>query len=156
MPTSIPHFARYAAAFETAYASDDWSHVEPFFTEDAVYEAQLPSPLGGRFNGRNAILAYFRRVLDGFDRRFASREVSLVEGPREQDGSVWIKGRARYTAPGVPALEFELEETAWFTGDGRIRRLEDRYDEDTVRELERYLREHGPALGLGIEEPDAR
>jgi len=152
MPSSIPHFARYAEAFEKSYASDDWSHVEPFFTEDAVYDAMLPSPLGGRFTGRAAILAYFRRVLDGFDRRFASREVSLVEGPREQDGSVWLRGRARYTAPGVPDLEFELEETAWFAKDGRIRRLEDRYDDATVRALEEYLRAHGAALGLGMEE----
>jgi ketosteroid isomerase-like protein len=145
--SSIPHFARYAAAFEQAYASDDWSQVAPFFTEDAVYEAQLPAPLGGRFEGRDAILAYFRFVLDGFDRRFASREVELVEGPREQGDSVWLRGRARYTAPGLPDLAFELEETAWFA-DGRIRHLEDRYDGATVRALEAYLRVHGPRLGV--------
>jgi hypothetical protein len=150
MTSSIPHFARYAAAFEKAYASDDWALVAPFFTEDAVYDAQLPPPLGGRFAGRDAILAYFRRVLDGFDRRFASREVSLVEGPRDESGAVWIRGRARYTAPGVPDLEFELEETAWFE-DGRIRRLEDRYDDATLRALEAYVREHGAALGLGLD-----
>jgi len=153
MSSSIPRFARYAEAFEKSYASNDWSHVEPFFTEDAVYDALLPSPLGGRFAGRDAILAYFRSVLDGFDRRFASRAVSLVEGPREQDGSVWIRGRARYTAPGVPDLEFELEETAWFESDGRIRRLEDRYDEATLQALGEYLRAHGATLGLGMQEP---
>jgi hypothetical protein len=152
MPSSIPAFARYAEAFEKSYASDDWSHVEPCFTEDAVYDAQLPEPLGGRFAGRAAILDYFRRVLDGFDRRFASRTVGLVEGPREEGDSVWVRGRARYTAPGVPDLEFELEETAWFTPDGRIRRLEDRYDEATLRRLEAYLAAHGPALGLGVKE----
>lgn len=148
--SSIPHFARYAAAFEKAYASDDWSLVAPFFTEDAVYEAQLPAPLGGRFAGRDAILGYFRFVLDGFDRRFASREVTLVEGPREEGDSVWIRGRARYTAAGLPDLVFELEETAWFQ-DGRIRRLEDRYDAATVRALEEYLRAHGTKLGVARE-----
>jgi hypothetical protein len=146
--SSIPHFVRYAAAFEKAYATDDWSLVEPFFTEDARYDVPLPPPLGGRFEGRDAILAYFKRVLDGFDRRFASREVSPVDGPREQGRSVWVRGRARYTAPGVPDLEFELEETAWFEGD-RIQRLEDRYDPDTVRAFEEYRRAHGAKLGLG-------
>jgi hypothetical protein len=143
----IAHFARYAAAFEKAYESDDWSGVEPFFREDAVYEVGLAPPMGGVFEGRPAILAYFQRVLDGFDRRFASREIGLVEGPREQDGAVWIRGRVLYTAPGVPDLAFELEETAAFDGE-RIRRLEDRYDPDTLRAIETYLGEHGAKLGI--------
>jgi hypothetical protein len=147
--SSIPHFARYAAAFEKAVASDDWSHVEPFFTEDAVYEARLPAPYGGRFEGRDAILAYFKSVLDGFDRRFATREIGLVEGPQDRDGAVWLRGWARYTAPGLPDFRFELEETAWFA-DGRIRRLEDRYDEEALRAIDEYVREHGAKLGIAL------
>lgn len=149
----IPHFARYAQAFEKAYASDDWSQVEPFFSEDAVYEVELPEPLGGRFTGRAAILDYFRRVLDGFDRRFASRTVSVLAGPREEDGAVWVRGRACYTAPGLPELAFELEETARFSESGRIVRLEDRYDAPTRAALAEYLRVHGPRLGLDVEPP---
>ena len=144
----IPRFAAYAAAFEKAYASDDWSLVEPFFTEDAVYEVGLAPPLGGRFEGRERILAYFKAVLDHFDRRFASREVGLVAGPRESADSVWVRGRGFYRAPGVPDLAFELEETAWFDGD-RIRRLEDRYDVGVRDALEAYRAAHGAKLGLG-------
>jgi len=143
----IPAFAKYAAAFEQAYASDDWSIVAPYFAEDAVYEVGLPDPFGGRFAGRDAILAYFRFVLDGFDRRFATREIALVEGPRADGDAVWIRGSARYTAPGVPPLVFELEESAVFDGD-RIRRLEDRYDDATRAALVAYLREHGAKLGI--------
>jgi SnoaL-like domain len=145
--SSIPQFARYAAAFEQAYKSDDWSLVEPFFTEDAVYEVGLAPPMGGRFEGRDAILAYFKWVLDGFDRRFASREVGLVEGPREEGDRVWLRGSARYTAEGLPDLAFELDLIAWFEGD-RIRRLEDRYDEANARILDAYARDHGAKLGL--------
>lgn len=148
---SIPRFAEYAAAFEKAYASDDWSLIEPFFTEDAVYEAELPAPLGGRFEGRDAILAYFKAVLDGFDRRFASRTVTLVAGPTEQGATVWIRGRADYTSPLAPDLTFELEETAEFEED-RIRRLRDVYDEETREALLDYLAAHGAALGLGTGE----
>jgi ketosteroid isomerase-like protein len=80
----IARFAKYAAAFEEAYKSDDWSVVAPYFAEDAVYEIRdVPAPLGGRFEGRAAVLAYFKAVLDGFDRRFGSREIALVKGPRE-------------------------------------------------------------------------
>lgn len=153
--TAIPAFAAYAAAFEKAYESDDWSVVEPCFAPDAVYEVGLEPPFGGRFEGRDAILAYFRRVLDGFDRRMGSRRVELLEGPREEGDSVWIRGRAAYSeAPGLPALDFELEEIVWLTGEDaeggrRIRRLEDRYDAATREQLDAYVRSHATQLGLG-------
>jgi hypothetical protein len=76
--------------------------------------------------------------------------VTLVEGPTEQDATVWIRGRASYTSPDAPDLAFELEETAAFDGD-RIRRLHDRYDDQTRRALLDYLAAHGAKLGLAIE-----
>jgi hypothetical protein len=145
----IPHFVKYAAAFEEAYASDDWSQVAPFFTDAAVYEARLPVPLGGRFEGPAAILAYFKFVLDNFDRRFASREIGLVSGPREEGDSVSLRGFARYVAPGVPDLYFELDMTVWLDGD-RIHKMEDRYDAATIADLETYLRDHGAKLGIAL------
>jgi hypothetical protein len=143
------HFVRYAAAFEKAVRDDDWSVVEPFFTEDAVYEVPLGPPLGARLEGRDAILAYFKEVLDRFDRRFDSREVELLEGPREQGDSVWIRGRAVYRKRGVPELAFELEETATFEGD-RICRLADHYDGSAEDDLSGYLAQHGEALGIDL------
>ena len=145
----IPHFVKYAAAFEEAYASDDWSLVAPFFTDDAMYEAQLPEPLGGRFEGRAAILGYFQFVLDNFDRRFASREIGLISGPREEGDSVWLRGSVRYTAAGVPDLYFELDIHVAFDGD-RIRAMEDTYDAATIAALQTYLREHGAKLGIAV------
>jgi hypothetical protein len=148
MMSRIPLFAKYAEAFEKAYAANDWPGLEPHFTENAVYEVKdLGPPFGDVAKGRTAILSYFDRVLNGFDRRFASRTVSVLEGPREDADSVWVRGAARYTAPGVPDLEFALEETAWFEGD-RIRRLEDCYDAATVARVEAYVREHGAKLGI--------
>jgi ketosteroid isomerase-like protein len=147
--SQIPRFVRYAAAFEEAYASDDWSPIGPYFADDAVYEIPgVPAPLGGRFAGRAAILAYFKAVLAGFDRKFASRTVSLVGAPREDGDSVTIRGRVVYTADRAPTLEFELEETATFDAKGQIARLEDRYDEATIRAVVEYIRAHGKTLGL--------
>ena len=145
----IPRFGAYAAAFEKAYAADEWSLVEPFFTEDAVYDAGLPELLGGRMEGRAAVLGYFRDVLDRFDRRFASRRVELLEGPRESGDSVWIKGRAIYTAEGAPELAFDLEETAHFEGD-RIRLLVDSYRPEEAERLAAYVEAHGARIGLGL------
>ena len=148
--SSLARFAAYAAAFEKSYASDDWSHVEPFFTEDAVYEVAIGPPLGGLFEGREAVLAAFQDLVDRFDRRFESREVALLEPPRAEGDSVWIRGSATYRAAGVPDLVLELEETASFDGD-RIRRLEDRYQPSMEKALRAYLEEHGPKLGIEVE-----
>src|SRR5262245_17624393 len=115
--SALQRFVAYAGAFEKAYLDDDWSQILPFFTEDAVYDAGLPGLLGGRIEGRDAILAYFGDVLDRFDRRFASRRIEIVEGPREERDAVRVRGRAIYTAEGAPDLAFELEETARFAGD---------------------------------------
>jgi len=143
------NFAAYAAAFEKAYISDEWSVVEPFFTEDAIYEVALDPPMGGRFEGRDAILSYFKVVLDRFDRRFESREIALLEGPKEDGKSVWIRGRATYRAKGVPDFVLDLEETATYEGD-RICRLEDHYEPAMKQTIATYLTEHGEKLGISM------
>ena len=143
----IPRFVAYAAAFEKAYESRDFSVLEPFFTEDAVYEVPLPGVLGGRWEGRAVVLACLESVTDRFDRRFASRVVALVAGPREEKDSVWLRGSAHYTAPGLPDLHFELEETARFRGD-RICHLSDHNDEADTRALTDNLGAHGAKLGI--------
>ncbi len=145
--SKIACFAAYAAAFEKSFASDDWSFVEPFFTEDAVYEVDLEPPMGGVFEGRKGILAYFKQVLDGFDRRFASREIALLEGPKEEGDSVWIRGSATYRAPGVPVFVLELKEVVRFDGD-RICRLEDHYEPAMKQTISEYLKAHGARLGI--------
>jgi len=148
--SKIARFAAYAAAFEESFASDDWSFVEPFFTEAAVYEVDLDPPMGGRFEGRKAILGYFKQVLDGFDRRFASRELALLEGPKEEGDSVWIRGSATYRAPGVPAYVLELKEVVRFEGD-RIYRLEDHYQPAMKQGISDYLKAHAEKLGISVD-----
>jgi ketosteroid isomerase-like protein len=144
----MQRFAEYAAAFEEAIRSDNWSGVAPFFAEDACYTTELPPPLGGRFEGRVAILAYFKHILDAFDRRFATRE-SLPGGGSHEDGNTLsFHGRVRWTAPGRPDLIFAAEEQVTFRGEVIVD-LVDRYDAESVATIAAYLREHGPALGIG-------
>jgi len=148
----MARFAAYAAAFETAFESDDWSPLAEFFSEDAVYEIGLPQLGAERCEGRAAILAWFPDVLDRLDRRFATRELTLIEGPRETGDEVWIRGTATYTADGVPDFVLELEETLRFDGD-RIVLLEDRYTPEMVAASEAYLGEYGPKLGISLPPP---
>jgi hypothetical protein len=143
----IARFAAYAAAFEKSYQSDDWSLLEPYFSQDAVYDVALDPPIGARLEGCDAILAYFADVVNRFDRRFQSRELALLEGPREEGDSVWIRGSATYRAAGVPPFVLELEERATFEGD-RIRLLEDRYQPAMQKSLAEYLEAYGEKLGI--------
>ena len=69
----IARFAEYAAAFEKAYETDDWSVLVPYFTDDASYDSPLPAPFGGRPEGRDAVIAYLHGVVDQLDRRFSTR-----------------------------------------------------------------------------------
>ena len=85
--------------------------------------------------------------MNRFDRRFESRELALLEGPKENGDSVWIRGSATYRAAGVPPFVLELEETVTFDGD-RIRLLEDRYQPAMKQSLAAYLEAHGEKLGI--------
>jgi ketosteroid isomerase-like protein len=145
--SAIQHFMGYAAAFEAAFKSDDWPPLAPHFTEDAVYVVGFLPPFGGRFEGRDAILAYFKSVLDGFDRRFETRRIGLLEGPREDGDSIWLRGDAVYTAAGVPDIGFELELFVTFR-DGRVCDMEDRYDTATIERVQGWVRDHGAKLGI--------
>jgi hypothetical protein len=149
--SNIARFAQYAAAFEESYASDDWAALEPFFAENAVYDTGSALFFGGRCDGRDEILGYFKRVLDGFDRRFERRDLSLLEGPFEEGPTVRIRGSATYRAAGVPELVLILEEHVTFEGD-RIIHLEDRYDDEMQREFEAWLATHGPKLGIALDD----
>jgi hypothetical protein len=140
----IERFQAYAAAFEEAFKNDDWSVVEPYFTEDAVYEIFGGEPFAGRHEGRDAILAYMKQSLDGFDRRFESRALDTLEGPSLKDGAVWMRWRVTYRVADAPPLVVEGEETATFEGD-RIRRLEDQMPADASA-TQRFFEEHGDKL----------
>jgi len=147
--SKIARFAAYANAFEKAFANDDWSLVEPYFTEGAVYEVDLEPPMGGVFEGRAAILAYFEEVVNAFDCKFATRDIALLEGPKVEGDSVWIRGNATYRAEGVPEFVLELEETVHLAGD-RIERMEDHYEPAMKEAISAYLAEHGPKLGIAL------
>lgn len=142
---TIDRFVAYASAFEEAYATDNWAQLEPFFTEDAVYESVAPAPFGGEYKGRTAIFTQFQNSANAFDRRFASRKLEILEGPIEKDGGVWIRCAIIYTLAGAPDCRIEAEERAMFTGD-RISRLEDRIMAAEIEKVGTYVAQHGTKL----------
>jgi hypothetical protein len=135
----VKRFGEYAAAFERVYQSNDWSQLEAFFTQDAVYVVHGGPPFGARAEGREALIAQLRSSVDAFDRRFPSRRLELLEGPTLRDGCVWLRWRASYSGPGIPELVLDGEESAHFDGD-RIRLLEDRFPPEASHISEMWFR----------------
>jgi hypothetical protein len=142
---AVSRFREYAAAFEDVVKSDDFGRLEPFFAEDAVYEIRGGPPFAGRHVGRAAILAYLKASLDGFDRRFPTRRLEMLEGPELREGGVWFRWRASYSGPELPELVLDGIEIATFEGD-RIRRLEDRFALEMSSLTEHWFSHYGSRL----------
>ena len=133
----------YAIAFEGAYFTDDWSKIDPFFTDAAVY--QPLGAFGGPIEGRAALKSAFKMMVNAFDRRFASRAIEVIEGPIARDGAVWFRWEGTYTLPDAPVLQMIGEETLAFAGD-RICRMEDRMSDEETQKVQTYLAVHGAKL----------
>jgi hypothetical protein len=142
----VTAFVNYALRFEQAYASDDWSIVEPCFTEDASYVVTGAPAFAGIHVGREAVLAHFRAAVNGFDRRFGRRGVEATDGPYEKDGVVMMPWVAIYTAPGAPELRMDGTSTVRFRGT-RIQRLEDQIPPESAEKALRWMGEHATKLG---------
>ncbi len=141
----LARFQQYADAFEVVYANDDWSLLEPYFTEGAVYEIHAAPPFAARNEGREAVFAALKASLDGTDRRFDTRKLEVLEGPELRDGAVWFRWRASYERAGTPGVAIEGIETARFEGD-RIALLEDTFGEESQAAVLQFLGAHGDKL----------
>ena len=113
-------YQSYADAFEESYIDDDWSRIEEFFTENAVYEGDPDA------EGRDAVLAKLKGGVDGFDRKMDSRTPDF-QTPTVIGNELTMKWAVVYTKSGAPDLAIRGSETAIFEGD-RIARLRDDFD----------------------------
>jgi hypothetical protein len=141
----LQQFGIYAQAFEETYRDDDWSRLDKYFTPDATYEVAGEKPFGCVIRGREAIFKGIRKSLDGFDRRFAKREVALEGTPSEEGNTCSLAWAVTYERPGAPAFVLRGRSTATYTGE-RISRLVDSYDPAVVAATGEWLRKHGPEL----------
>jgi len=134
-------FVQYAAAFEETVVDDDWRRLEPYLAEDVRYTVTGGPPLGGSWQGRDAVLRHLKESLDQLDRRFDARRVEPVGEPRSGEDWFEMGWRAVYSRTGCPDLVFEGVERATFAGD-RITLLEDRVAPDVEVRIRDYLARH--------------
>jgi len=135
----LDRYQAYADAFEVSYEDDDWSHIEPYFTEDAVYDGEPEDA-----QGREAVLAKLKQSVDAFDRKMDSRaiafETSTVDG-----NSIRTRWSGTYTKSGVPDLVISGVEIAIFEGD-QIARLSGEFDPKAQKAMGEWMAAHGALL----------
>jgi len=135
-------FSNYAQAFEVALVTDDWQPVGQYFTEDATVEVDSKL-FGSHTQGRENILAYFRRSVERFDRRFDSREPLELSAPTLKDGGVYFPWIVTYRRKNLPPLELKGEEWDWYQ-DGLIARHLERLSNE--QEVAAWMAEYGKQL----------
>jgi ketosteroid isomerase-like protein len=131
-------YRAYAAAFEESFDDDDWSRIEPYFTEDAVYEGDPDA------RGREAVLAKLKGGVDAFDRKMDGRTLEL-QTPTVEGSTLTVAWTVRYQKGGAPDLAISGVETAVFDGD-RIATLRDDFDPEAEKSMGEWLAEHGAKL----------
>ena len=143
----LQRFSAYAVDFEKTFEDDDWTRLEGYFAEDAIYTV-TGTPYDCVVRGRDAIFRAIKKSIDGLDRRFDKREI-VAEGSPEVDGNrVTFSGTGHYEKEGVDSLTIELSETVELDEAGRIVRMEDVYpagQDEMLRWLERYSAEFDPS-----------
>jgi hypothetical protein len=131
-------FQAYADAFEESYIDDDWSRIEEFFTENAVYEGDPDA------EGRDAVLAKLKGGVDSFDRKMDSRTPDF-QTPTVNGNELTMKWAVVYTKSGAPDLVIRGSETAIFEGD-RIARLRDDFDPESEKSMGEWMTKNGSLL----------
>ena len=142
--TPLQRFGAYAQDFELTFKDDDWSRLAQYFAPDATYEV-TGDPFTCRLRGHDAIFKGIKKSLDGFDRRFASREIALEGAPVEQGDSVMLSWSVTYGRPGAPPFVLRGRSTATYA-DGVIARLADSYDEGARKDFSSWLAQYGRDL----------
>jgi len=141
----VARFQQYADAFEETFEDDDWSRLEPYFTETTAYAIQADPPFGSRTEGRDEVFASLQQSVNSTDRRFDTRVLDVLEGPELRDGDVWMRWRVRYEREGTPGLMIEGESNVHYEGD-RIAVLSDSFGPDTESTMLGFFGEHGAKL----------
>ncbi len=134
----LDRYHAYASAFEESYEDDDWSRIEPFFTEGAVYEGDPDA------QGRDAVLAKLKGGVDAFDRKMDTRTPDF-QTPTVDGNTLTMKWQVTYTKSGAPDLVISGVETAIFEGD-RIGLLRDEFDPEAQKGMEQWMAKNGAKL----------
>lgn len=139
----IERFENFAADFEAAVQDDDWSRLGKYFATDATY-----LNVGGpdqKCEGREAIVAYFKKDVAAFDRRFDKRTLVALTPPVTKGNHLSRQWRCTYSLAGTPDLVVEGEARYLFEGD-LIKKIEEEPTSSSMRRLDEWMQEYEDKL----------
>ena len=136
----VVRYLAYAEAFEKSYVDDDWTHIEPYFTEDAVYEVAPDDEA----RGRAVVMAKLKYAVDTFDRRMDSRMLDF-QTPTVDGNTISVNWKVTYAKAECPDLVLSGLETAVFDGD-RIELLRDGFDPAAIQAMGDWMAANGAVL----------
>jgi len=137
----IARLLDYIAAHERSRADAGWSRLEHFFTENAVHEVSGGPPLGGRWEGRRALIEHLRDQAERFDRHFDDRLLLPRGGPTRIGAVVAFPWRLDYHLDRgkPPTLRFDGTKVATFASE-QIELLRDELRPGADGVIREYLR----------------
>jgi len=148
MDQAVQVFMDYAAAFEATYVDDDWSRLEAYFSENAVYEVR-GGPMACVIEGRESILKGLKKSVDGLDRRCDERVIEVTDGPHSQPVSGgqevtidWLVSYTRGASPRVGLVGRSVVTIA----NGQIVAMRDEYTDDKLAEVGAWMEQYGADL----------
>ena len=119
-PNPMKSFLTYAAAFEVAYESDDWSVVDDLLADNISWIVEgVDEPIGGVFFRRGPVIDAMRSSCNAFDRRFDIRIPAATETPITIPGGVYFPFSVTYKHPGLPDVSLNGLEWDFFV-DGKL------------------------------------
>jgi SnoaL-like domain len=142
----LQRFMAYASAFEQAFGDDDWTRLRPYFATDALYLVDARD-FGCRLVGPDAIVAGFKKSVDGFDRRFERRDTAVTSAPEVDGDEMRVGWTVTYTKTGVAPLALRGRSMVRYR-DGVIAQLTDSFDADMERELAAWQRDNDLRVDL--------
>lgn len=118
MMTSTFDPTEHLTIFHNAINALDYPTIEDYFAEDAVY---VSGGVGGRIDGREAIMTAFRKYFDAYPDQIAA-DTSVNRVGDNAARSVW-ELKAIDSRTGLPMVRTG-EETLTFNAEGKIVRVD--------------------------------
>ena len=135
----LNRFQSYAEAFELTYEDDNWSRLEEYFTQDAVYQCGPEDAIG-----RKAVLLKLQSSVNALDRKMDSRRLDF-QTPTLEGRTLTAAWTVTYTKTGKPNLVLSGVETAIFEGN-RIKILRDEFTQKTEKSMGEWMAKYGAML----------
>lgn len=134
-------FLTYAADFEITYKDDNWDRLHQYFNDQAIYEIVSPS-MPCTLTSPTEIFRGIKKSLDGFDRRYDSREIAIGNDLKTDDSTLSASWSVTYIKGELPPFVLKGKSVCTFR-DNKIEKLVDTFDAQNEQALMDWVTQTG-------------